>query len=89
VPYAGPGRYDSPDCCLHGIRNAGPGDRYGPAIWLWPEAVEDGGLIGYGPRLSMVAARARAITGKVPGRPSLDLGQRQRSFGAHAMFSRT
>ena len=28
------------------------------------------------------------LTAKV-GRPSVDLGQRQRSFGAHAMFSRT
>ena len=29
-------------------------------------------------------ARSRGL-----GRPSVDLGQRQRSFGAHAMFSRT
>ena len=25
-----------------------------PAIWQWPEGAEEGGLIGYGPRLSMV-----------------------------------
>ena len=25
-----------------------------PAIWQWPEGAEGGGLIGYGPRISMV-----------------------------------
>ena len=33
--------------------------------------------------------RTLGLMALAPGRPSVDLGQRQRSFGAHAMFSRT
>ena len=35
------------------------------------------------------AAQEGIVRGWRSGRPSVDLGQRQRSFGAHAMFSRT
>ncbi|MET4630511.1 Fic family protein [Bradyrhizobium sp. I1.8.5] len=47
-----------------------------------------------GPAEGRTARRQRRAIGRTPGgatahRPSVDLGQRQRSFSAHAMFSRT
>ena len=38
------------------------------------------------PLMTLADARSHGLA---LGRPSVDLGQRQRSFGAHAMFSRT
>src|SRR6476620_10187799 len=64
------------------------------------KASPDGRFSAHGGHRKRTASRhhrdpIRAINDGCPllrakvGRPSIDLGQRQRSFGAHAMFSRT
>jgi putative tryptophan/tyrosine transport system substrate-binding protein len=45
-----------------------------PAIWQWPEGAEDGGLIGYGPRLSMVYGQcARQVAKLLRGAKVVDV----------------
>jgi ABC-type uncharacterized transport system substrate-binding protein len=45
-----------------------------PAIWQWPEAAEEGGLIGYGPRISMVFNQcARQVAKLLRGAKVADL----------------
>jgi putative tryptophan/tyrosine transport system substrate-binding protein len=36
-----------------------------PAIYEWPEMAEDGGLIGYGPRLTLIYRQLARLVGKV------------------------
>jgi len=36
-----------------------------PAIYEWPEMADDGGLIGYGPRLPLIYRQIARLVGKV------------------------
>jgi putative ABC transport system substrate-binding protein len=36
-----------------------------PAIYEWPEMAEEGGLIGYGPRINLIYRRAAHLVAKV------------------------
>ena len=38
-----------------------------PAIYEWPEMAEEGGLIGYGPRLNLIYRQAARLLAKVLG----------------------
>jgi putative ABC transport system substrate-binding protein len=37
-----------------------------PAIYEWPEMAEEGGLIGYGPRINLIYRQAARLLAKVP-----------------------